>query len=90
MNIALTTGVSTHHHLKPTIVAKYRQVGWFFAVYNGIELLAIYFLESTDLEPLFSKWEKKWHDDGGKDINNPKIPLSFVEMHGTLVWSPPP
>jgi hypothetical protein len=31
-----------------------------------------------DLEPLFSRWEKKWHDDGGKDINNPKVPLDFV------------
>ncbi len=43
-----------------------------------------------ELEPLFSKWEKKWHDDGGKDINNPKVPLDFVVKHGTLLYGEPP
>ena len=38
------------------------------------------------LEPLFLKWENKWHDAGGKDINNPKIPVSFVTQNGTVVW----
>jgi hypothetical protein len=56
-----------------------------FAVYSGIELIAIYFLTPKDLEPLFSKWEKYWHDRGGRDINNPKIPLDFVVERGKLL-----
>jgi len=28
----------------------------------------------------------KWHDDGGKDINNPKIPLKYVEENGELLF----
>ena len=55
------------------------QVDWIFAVYEGIEIQEIYRLTPQDLEPFFSKWERKWHADGGKDINNPKIPLSFRE-----------
>ena len=88
VNSALTGSFSTHHHLNPVIIAKYRKVEWFFAVYRGIELLAIYHLEQAKLEPLFSKWEQKWHNDGGKDINNPKIPVKFVEQNGTKVWPP--
>ena len=58
------------------------QVDWIFAVYEGIEIQEIYRLTPQDLEPFFSKWERKWHADGGKDINNPKIPLSFVKDEG--------
>jgi hypothetical protein len=64
--------------MNPTIIAKYRQVDWVFAVYRGIELVSIYRLTPTDLEPFYQRWEAKWHAEGGKDINNPKIPLSFV------------
>mgnify|MGYP003377634462 CR=1 FL=1 len=31
-------------------------------------------------------WEKKWHAEGGKDINNPKIPLTFVMENGSEVY----
>ncbi len=86
VNIRLTKSFSTHHHMNPTIIAKYRKVDWFFAVYTGIELQAIYRLTPADLEPYFSTWEKKWHDSGGKDINNPKIPLKFVVEHGELYY----
>ncbi len=82
VNILLTRSFSTHHHLNPTIVAKYRKVGWIFAVYEGIELKRIYRLSAKQLEPYFSKWEAKWKADGGKDLNNPKISLTFVEQHG--------
>ena len=87
VNILLTRSFSTHHHMNPDIIAKYRMVDWIFAVYKGIELLSIYRLAPRDLEPYYTKWEQKWHDDGGKDINNPKIPLKFVEQNGTLVYS---
>ena len=88
VNSLLTKSFSTHHHMNPTILAKYRQVVWFMAVYQGIELQAIYRMTPTNLEPYFSKWERKWHDSGGKDINNPKIPLKFVMQHGELFYRP--
>lgn len=85
VNLDLTKSFSTHHHLNPVILAKYRQVGWVFAMYRGIELACIHKMKPAQLEPLFTRWEEKWHRDGGKDINNPKIPVSFVVDHGTLV-----
>ena len=86
VNIALTKSFSTHHHMNPTIIAKYRKVPWIFAVYRGIELLEIYRLEPSDMEPWYRKWEDKWHADGGKDINNPKVPLSYVREHGKKLF----
>lgn len=86
VNILLTKSFSTHHHMNPGIIEKYRKVDWIFAVYRGIELEAIYKLTPENLEPYFSKWEKKWHDDGGKDINNPKIPLKFVSEKGETIF----
>ncbi len=90
VNIDLQKQVTTHHHLNPIILGKYRQVDWIFAVYRNIELLCIYIMTPSELEPLFSKWEKKWRADGGKDINNPKIPLDFVVKHGSLLYGRPP
>lgn len=90
VNVDLTKSFSTHHHLNPTILAKYRKVGWVFAVYRGIELACIHTVEPALLEPLFSRWEAKWHADGGKDINNPKIPVGFVMETGTLVYGKVP
>ncbi len=86
VNIHLTRSFSTHHHMNPTIIAKYRQVDWIFAVYEGIEIKTIFLMTPEDLEPYYQKWEEKWHADGGRDINNPKIPLRFVEEHGTLLY----
>lgn len=86
VNIDLTKSISTHHHLNPVILAKYRKVDWVFAIYESIELQAIYHLRAAQLEPYFSKWEQKWHDSGGKDINNPKIPLTFVREHGKKIF----
>lgn len=86
INVLLTGGFSTHHHMNPTIIAKYRQVDWFFAVYEAIELKAIYRMTPTNLEPYFAKWETKWNESGGQDINNPKIPLKFVTANGKLVY----
>lgn len=86
VNTGLTKSISTHHHLNPVILAKYRKVDWVFAIYEGIELQAIYRLRAAQLEPYFAKWERKWHDSGGKDINNPKIPLTFVQEHGKKIF----
>lgn len=86
VNIGLTKSFSTHHHMNPVIIDKYRKVDWIFAVYKNIVLQAIYQLTPDDLEFYYSKWEKKWHDDGEKDINNPKIPLKFVVDHGNKIF----
>ncbi len=85
VNKLLTKSFSTHHHMNPTIIGKYRKVRWVFAVYEGIELQALYQMTAAQLEPYFGAWEQKWHDSGGKDINNPKIPLNFVMEHGTVI-----
>ena len=78
LNRNLVKGFSTHHHLNPVIIAKYRLVDWIFAVYNHIEIERIYLLTPTQMEPYFAAWETKWHLTG-RDINNPKVPLYFVE-----------
>lgn len=87
VNIALTKSFSTHHHINPRIIAKYRQVDWIFAIYNEINLVSIYKLKPHDLECFYIKWSDKWHESGGKDINNPKIPVKYVMQHGELLYS---
>ena len=85
--MALTKSFSTHHHINPRIIAKYRQVDWIFAIYNEINLVSIYKLKPHDLECFYIKWSDKWHESGGKDINNPKIPVKYVMQHGELLYS---
>jgi hypothetical protein len=86
VNINLTKSFSTHHHMNPAIIRKYRDVEWLFAIYEGIELISIYLLTPQDLEPYFSNWEEKWNRSGGKDINNPKIPVKFVKEIGKVIY----
>jgi hypothetical protein len=87
LNSLLTKGFSTHHHMNPKIIEKYRKVDWIFAVYQGIQLESIYILTPEKMEYFYSKWEKKWYDDGEKDINNPKIPLTYVKENGATLFS---
>ena len=89
VNILLTRSFSTHHHLNPKILAKYRKVeAWYFSVYEGIELAQIYRLRPKKLEDaFFTPWEKKWNTSGGRDINNPKIPVQYVRNNGDLVFA---
>lgn len=91
VNIDLTQSFSTHHHLNPTILEKYRGVkAWFFSIYRGIEIVEIYKIPPDSLETaFFGKWERKWHDSGGKDLNNPKIPINYVRKNGRLVYRDP-
>lgn len=86
LNLDLTTSFSTHHHMNPVIIEKYREVDWIFAVYQGIELKEIYLLRPADLEEFYQKWETKWHESGGNDINNPKIPLRYVREKGMQIY----
>jgi hypothetical protein len=85
VNVLLTKSFSTHHHLNPVILRKYRAVDWIFAVYESIELKAIYHLTAAELEPFFSRWEKKWRKTK-KDINNPKISVQFVIDNGKKLY----
>ncbi|MGA3172703.1 MAG: hypothetical protein ABSE62_17005 [Chthoniobacteraceae bacterium] len=87
VNVLLTQSFSTHHHMNPTIIAKYRLVKWCFAVYEGIELQEVYEMGAERLEPYFTKWEAKWKADGDRDVNNPKIPLTFVRQRGTQIFA---
>lgn len=87
VNLFLTASFSTHHHINPVILAKYRLVEWFFAVFEDIEMRRIYRVDQAALASIFDAWEEKWHAEGGKDINNPKVQLSFVLDHGLEVFS---
>jgi transcriptional regulator with XRE-family HTH domain len=89
VNINLTKSFSTHHHMNPSIIKKYKTVDWIFAVYTGIDLIEIYKLTPSNLAPYFTKWSRKWKEDGNKDINNPKIPLTFVREKGILLFKRP-
>lgn len=90
VNIDLTSSFSTNHHLNPVIIAKYRKVGWLFAMYRGIELTAIYSMEPYELASLFDGWQQAWTERGGRDLNNPKIPVKFVCQTGTLIYGAAP
>lgn len=87
VNINLTKNFSTHHHMNPTIIKKYRQVDWIFAVYQGIELLEIHKLTPQHLKYYYNKWLLKLRTEDISHINNPKIPLRFVREHGKLIWT---
>lgn len=86
VNIWLTASFSTNHHINIPIINKYRQVRWVFAIYEGIEMRRAYAVSADQLEPFFAAWEAKWLRTQ-KDINNPKIPLSFVIEVGELVYT---
>lgn len=86
VNILLTKSFSTHHHMNPVIISKYRKVDWIFAVYEGIELQSIYLMTPDKMEEYYCRWENKWHSCGGKDINNPKIPLVYVQKNAKLIY----
>lgn len=87
VNLLLTASFSTYHHINPLILAKYRLVEWFFAVFEDIEMRRIFRVDLEALSPIFEEWEARWHASGGQDINNPKIQLTFIVEHGQEVYS---
>lgn len=89
VNYALTTQISTHHHLNKEILGKYRKVkAWCFAIYEDIELCEIWKVSPSQLEELFQRWEAEI-DRTGKELNNPKIHLWFVQTGGECVYRNP-
>lgn len=86
INIATSaTGFSTNHHLNAHILNKYRQVPWSFAIYRNLELESIYVMTPEMLEPMFTKWQTNYIDNG-LEANNPKIPVKFVKENGLQVY----
>ena len=45
----------------------------------------MYQASAAALEPYFSKWEQKYQTEKAA-INNPKIPLKFIEVNARLVY----
>lgn len=86
INIATTAqGFSTNHHLNAHILNKYRQVPWSFAIYNNLELESVYVMSPAMLEPMFTRWEENYINQG-REGNNPKIPVRFVKENGIQVY----
>ena len=78
-------GITTNHHLNHAIIKKYKTVPWSVALYDGIILKKIYIISNQQLQPMFDKWETELKTKGS--LNNPKIPLSFIEQQGILIFS---
>lgn len=78
-------GITTNHHLNHAIIRKYKTVPWSVALYDGIILKKIYIISNQQLQPMFDKWEAEL--ETRESLNNPKIPLSFIEKHGILIYS---
>lgn len=85
VNIWLTAGFSTNHHINIPIIEKYRKARWVFAIYEGIEMRRAFYMPADKLEIYFSAWEEKWAKEK-KDINNPKVPLKFVCEYGECLF----
>ncbi len=90
-NVEKVSGFSTHHHLNLSILKKYRSVPWSFAIYKHTQLKSIYVMTPKKLTPFFIKWEislrKKNHTLlKQKSLNNPKIPIKFIEENGYRVY----
>jgi len=87
--------VTTEHTLTLENVERYRNVHlWIVAVFDQSNPEVIYEVSPARLERYFSLWESKLRDqealrrEGGAPVhlNNPKIPLSFIALHGVVVW----
>ena len=87
VNLLRTDQFTTHHHLNPVIIEKYRKIDWIFATYEAIELKEIFILKPTAMEYWYKKWTTKWIADGNKDINNPKVPLAYVRKYGAVLYT---
>ncbi|WP_158718677.1 hypothetical protein [Streptomyces griseus] len=88
--------VTTEHTLTLENIERYRKVHlWIIAVFEQSTPEVIYEISPARLErDYFSKWEERLlkqiesHREGGArpHLNNPKIPLSYVERWGVEVW----
>jgi hypothetical protein len=87
--------ITTEHTLTVENLTRYRNVYlWIIAVFDQAQPEAIYEIPPASLERYFADWQTKLirqeslRAEGGAPVhlNNPKIPLGFIEKHGTRVW----
>ncbi len=84
LDISRTRNITTNHHLNYDIIDKYRTVPWSISLYDGIHLVAIYIIGREAMEPWYQKWEGQLQLRDS--LNNPKIPLRYVEENGILIY----
>lgn len=87
--------VTTEHTMTLANIERYRAgFLWIVAIFDGPTPEVIYEITPGALEPFFAKWEAILSGTNGiparDHINNPKIPLRFVEASGLRVWPPRP
>jgi hypothetical protein len=85
--------ITTEHTLTKANIDRYRKVFlWIVAVFDQSLPEVIYEIPPAKLEPHFAKWEAKLESQGqtiggaSNHLNNPKIPLKWVALHGVQVW----
>ncbi|SCM69434.1 hypothetical protein [Donghicola eburneus] len=77
---------TTHHHLNISILNKYRNVDWIFALYDNIHIISIHLMKPEGLERYFSHWENRLLNEDRDYLNNPKISRRFVLANSTLLY----
>lgn len=91
VNINLTRSFSTNHHTNLERIAVFRKERWLFSAYRGISLQEVYAVNPLNLDGYFSKWEASVREkiagnNENAHLNNPKIPLKFVQQVGIKVF----
>jgi hypothetical protein len=84
-------GVTTEHTLTMANIERYRAgYLWIIAIFRQTVPESIWEITPAALEPIFAKWEEKLGGMGAAGnlahINNPKVPMWFVERYGLRVW----
>lgn len=85
--------VTTEHTMTLANIERYRRgFLWIVAVFDGPRPEVVYEITPAALEPFLAKWEGILTGSDGvpprDHINNPKIPLKFIEAYGLRVWPP--
>jgi hypothetical protein len=85
--------ITTEHTLTQANIDRYRKTFlWIVAVFDQSKPEVIYEIPPAKLEPHFAKWEAtlaaQGQSTGGapNHLNNPKIPLKWIALHGVQVW----
>lgn len=87
--------VTTEHTLTVMNIRRYRNAFlWIVAVFDQSSPEAIFEIEPARLEPYFSTWERRIREQTAAStgahapphLNNPKIPLTFIQQNGIRVW----
>lgn len=76
-------GVSTDHTLSMNTLERYRNVhAWVIGAFDGVIPIYVWQVRPASLEPLFAKWELELQR---RTLNNPKIPIEMVQVHGRKI-----